>query len=299
MTAGKRSSQLMSTRSRKPSGERQGERYTHGYTAAPVAAMAARTVAREAAFFIPYLRQGMRVLDCGCGPGTITLGIAEVVSPGVVVGVDIAKSQVLLARENAMKAGARNTRFRVADIYQLPFLNGSFDAVFMHTILEHLAEPRRALKEVLRVLKPGGLAGARHGDLASRISYPPSRAIRSFFRVWQAEWRKNGGDPDFGRKQPALMRSAGFERLVTTSSTLHGNREQLNAVIGLEGIRAFLERTGVPARELDDAVKGGERWLADPDVFASNILVETVGWKPATGMSQGRQARRLHPVTRN
>jgi ubiquinone/menaquinone biosynthesis C-methylase UbiE len=111
--------------------------------------MATRTAAQEAAFFLPFLRPGMRVLDVGCGPGSITLGLAEVVAPGVVVGIDVDPAQVEQAQALAEARSMKNARFEVADIYRLPFPNGSFDAAFAHTVVMGRCERGRmgAFKE--------------------------------------------------------------------------------------------------------------------------------------------------------
>jgi len=130
--------------------------YTQRGNTAFEAEMATRTASRAAAFFLPYLRPGMQLLDVGCGPGAITLGLAQTVAPGEVVGVDIQASQVDRARALAAERRITNARFEVADINRLPFPDGSFDAVFAHTVLMHLREPVRALEEMRRVLRPGG-----------------------------------------------------------------------------------------------------------------------------------------------
>ena len=70
------------------------EQYTMGYGPAATGLMAMRSAQSHAGFFLPHLKPGMKVLDCGCGPGTITLGFAEVVAPGTAVGTDIEESQV-------------------------------------------------------------------------------------------------------------------------------------------------------------------------------------------------------------
>jgi ubiquinone/menaquinone biosynthesis C-methylase UbiE len=145
--------------------------YSQGSTAIPAvesysqranpvfeAELALRTAAKEGAFFVPFLRPGMRVLDLGCGPGSITLGLAETVAPGEVIGVDLQPSQVAQAQALGAARGMMNARFEVADVYRLPFPDGSFDAAFAHVVLMHLREPVRALAEMRRVLRPGGIA---------------------------------------------------------------------------------------------------------------------------------------------
>ena len=110
-----------------------------------------REAARQAAFILPHLRSGMTLLDCGCGPGTITLGLAEAVAPGEVVGIDLEPGMVELANGFAKERSITNARFEVADIGSLPFPNDSFDAAFSCAVLEHVADPLQALREIHRV----------------------------------------------------------------------------------------------------------------------------------------------------
>src|SRR5215510_171224 len=66
-------------------GPLRADRYVAGYNPATVQHYTRRTVARQAAFILPHLRSGMTLLDCGCGPGTMTIGLAHIVAPGLVV----------------------------------------------------------------------------------------------------------------------------------------------------------------------------------------------------------------------
>ncbi len=132
--------------------------YTPGYSAPVLSLMEQRTADTHAGFFLPQLMPGWCVLDAGCGPGTITLGLARRVAPGLVTGIDVEDSQFAKAREQAEREGL-NVEFRKASVYQLPFQDDCFDAVFSHALLEHLSDPGAALAELRRVLKPEGLIG--------------------------------------------------------------------------------------------------------------------------------------------
>jgi ubiquinone/menaquinone biosynthesis C-methylase UbiE len=163
----------MSTSSHTPEDKSgSGEQYTHGHSEIITQYMGQRTASSHAAFLLPYLKPGMSLLDCG--PGTITLGFAELGSPGEVAGIDFAENQIELANTSAAKQGISNARFMVGSIYEIPFPDNSFDAVFNHAVLEHLSEPRKALSEMHRVLKPGGVIGVREGDRASKVFWLPS-----------------------------------------------------------------------------------------------------------------------------
>src|SRR5262245_42321776 len=140
------------------------ETYTHGHAPATVRQHAQRTADEAAAFVLPELRVGMRVLDVGCGPGSITRGLAERVAPGDVVGVDLSKDTLEGARRDAAERGLDNLRYEEASVYALPFADASFDVAFAHQVLQHLSEREAAVGEMLRVLRPGGLLAIRDID---------------------------------------------------------------------------------------------------------------------------------------
>src|SRR5262245_31619193 len=129
--------------------------YTQRANPAFEAVLPTRTASHAAAFFLAYLLRGMPLLGRGCGPAFLTLGLAEVVAPGDVVGIDLQPAQVEQARALAGTRGVTNVGFEVADLYTLPFPDGAFDAVFAHTVVIGLREPVRALAELRRVLRPG------------------------------------------------------------------------------------------------------------------------------------------------
>src|SRR5438552_18982502 len=91
---------------------RRHETYTHGHAPAVVRQHAQRTVEEAAAFLLPELRPGMRLLDVGCAPGSITRGLAERVAPGEVIGLDLPRDPLAAARRHAAARGLRNVRPR-------------------------------------------------------------------------------------------------------------------------------------------------------------------------------------------
>jgi SAM-dependent methyltransferase len=189
------------------------EIYTPGHSEHVADFMARRTLASHGAFFMPHLQPGSSLLDCGCGPASITLDLAARLDPGEVVGVDFASDQIARARQAAARAGCRNIRFETASVYSLPFERGRFERVFSHALLEHLAEPQKALRELYRVLTPGGVIGACSPDWGGFLLSPPSpRALRAL-DAYMALQSGNGGNVLAGRHQGLHLAAAGFEAI--------------------------------------------------------------------------------------
>ncbi len=185
------------------------DEYTLGYSAPILQFMAQRTAETHASFFLPYLEPGWRVLDAGCGPGTITLGLARRTHPGRVLGVDAEDSQFEQASAAAQHEGL-NAQFLKGSVYELPFEGQQFDAVFSHALLEHLTDPARAVGEFRRVLKPGGVLGLRAGDLGGLLIDADSEQAAEGFAFYLAQQKQAGKDPNIGRKLARVMRRAGF-----------------------------------------------------------------------------------------
>ena len=130
--------------------------YTMGYSEAFRKMLGRRNAETGAAHLLPQLRPGFRVLDLGCGPGTISLGLAKAVEPGELHGIDIEESQIEMARSAASDGGHGNAVFRTGDAADIPYDGESFDVVHCHAVLMHVPDTRAVLSEVRRVLKPGG-----------------------------------------------------------------------------------------------------------------------------------------------
>lgn len=185
--------------------------YTPGHSQNASEFMEKRSFASHGQFFAEHLSPGLSVLDCGCGPGSITLGIAEAVYPGNTVGIDFGESQIAHAKAAVSGTSRGNVSFQAAACYSLPFPADTFDRVFSHALFEHLSEPTRAIAEMRRVLKPNGIVGLCSPDWGGFILSPPSDALTQAVSSYRALQTRNGGDVEAGRKLGANLMAAGFE----------------------------------------------------------------------------------------
>ena len=117
------------------------ERYTLGHHESVLRTHSWRTVDNSAAYLVPYLVPGVRVLDVGSGPGTITLDIAQRIAPGSVIGMDASADVCIQASTLARDSGVMNVDFVVGDAYALDFPDNSFDIVHAHQVLQHVGDP--------------------------------------------------------------------------------------------------------------------------------------------------------------
>lgn len=154
------------------------DQYLHGHHESVLRSHAWRTAANSASYLLPSLQSGMRVLDVGCGPATITIDIARLVAPGEIIGIEPSEEVLDLARSNAADAESPDSlRFQRADVYALPFTNDSFDVVHAHQVLQHLSDPVAALVEMRRVCAPGGVVAARDADYGAMTWFPEVAGI--------------------------------------------------------------------------------------------------------------------------
>lgn len=261
------------------------ERYSQRANPGFEAVMSLRTAVKEGAFFLQHLRPGMRVLDVGCGPGSITLGFAEVVLPGEVIGVDFQPSQIDQARASSEARGMMNLRFDVADAYRLPFAKHSFDAVFAHAVLWHLREPVQALAEIRRVLRLGGIVGIRDCDWGGRIYAPAMPLLERWWGLTVRIRQRNGGNPFLGRHLRGLLLEAGFERInASASSWTAGTKEEILLCATflkaqLQGFTATaLAENWMDQSTIEEVSSEIDGWAQRPDAFYLDTYCEALGY---------------------
>ena len=186
--------------------------YSHGHDESVLRSHRSRTAENSCAYLLPSLRPGLDLLDVGCGPGTITVDLAQRVAPGRVVGID------LVSVADASSA-PDNVTFTTGDVYGLEFPDATFDVVHAHQVLQHLTRPVDALREMRRVLRPGGILAVRDSDYAGFVWAPDDPLLDRWLELYHQITRRNGAEANAGRYLLGWVRAAGFRDVQASSST--------------------------------------------------------------------------------
>ena len=190
---------------------------------------------RERAAAQTGLGPGEAALDVCCGTGDLALELSKLIAPGGhVVGCDFSEPMLDLARDKAAERGVDGVRFEWADALQLPYDGERFDAVTVGFGVRNLADLDRGLREMARVLKPGGRL------VILEITQPTRPPLSFFFSLW-------------------------FDRIVPLLGALSSNPEAYSYLP--ESVRSFPSPRGL-AEKMDDAGFKGIRYT----VLAGGII---------------------------
>ena len=187
--------------------------YTHGHHESVLRSHRWRTVENSAAYLLPHLKPGLRLLDVGCGPGTITADLAQRLGASRVCGIDASADIVDDARREYP-----DIEFTVGDVNHLPFDDASWDIVHAHQLLQHVSDPVAALKEMRRVVRPGGIVAARDSDYATFTWHPHDDRLTRWLALYQEIALANGGEPNAGRRLFSWAQAAGFSEVQPSAS---------------------------------------------------------------------------------
>lgn len=193
--------------------------YTHGHAEAVLSTHRWRTAANSAAHLVPLLRPGLDLLDVGSGAGTITADLAGLVAPGRVAALELSEAAIGLTRAELERRGVEGVEYLVGDVHALDLPDDCFDVVHAHQVLQHVADPVAALRELRRVTRPGGIVAVRDSDYGAFAWHPPAAGLDAWIAAYRDQARANGGEPDAGRRLPAWCREAGLTDVVAGSST--------------------------------------------------------------------------------
>jgi SAM-dependent methyltransferase len=242
--------------------------YIHGHHESVLRSHRWRTAENSAGYLLPHLKPGDRVLDVGCGPGTITADLAALADR--VTAVEVTADALDLARAEIDRRGVGNVDFAVTDVHALDLPDDAFDVVHAHQVLQHVADPVQALREMRRVCRPGGIVAVRDSDYAAFTWYPELPGLADWQSLYRRTARANGGEPDAGRRLLSWARAAGFTDITATASVwCFADDTDRSWWGGLWADRvlgsAFAELADATEVDRQRIADAWQQWGADPD----------------------------------
>ena len=263
------------------------EQYSGGYSAQIIDQFKQRTFDKQGAFLQPYLHADLTVLDCGCGPGSMTLDIAELVKPGQVFGIDSSPIQIEQALLSQKERAINNASFTYGSAYSLPYADEQFDVVFAHAVLYHLQKPEQALAEFFRVLKPRGLVALRDACHSGDMMMPQNINLTAVWNTIEKVFSYQGGNIYFGSQHKQLLLNQGFQNIKVSCSY-----DTFASDVEKESIRSYwcqflntdhrqliLDQQWLTSIEIDQQCKTLNEWCTNPASFFARARCEAIASK--------------------
>jgi SAM-dependent methyltransferase len=235
--------------------------YVHGYSLREAARLAdqADTLA-DLLHHDTHYPAGSRVLECACGTGAQTVHLASSSPEAEIVSFDISPEHLERARARTEAAGYTNVSFQIADVFDLPFAEESFDHVFVCFMLEHVSDPERALECVRRILKDGGSITVIEGDHGSWYCHPTSpEAERTVACLVEIQARL-GGDALIGRRLFPLLSEAGFHTVHVSPRLVYVDESRPELVEGFSKNTFIAMVEGVREQALELGLMDEASW---------------------------------------
>ena len=267
--------------------DKRAETYTLGYGQGSMEWMTSRTAEGHGAFLLPFLTPDMRLLDCGCGPGTLTIGFARHVAPGDAIGIDRDTSQTESVAALARLDRLTNLHFEAGDVYDLPYPDASFDVTFASAVLGSVSDPERVVREMLRVLKPGGVIALKEFDHGGDLIWPQTPIIAKSIELYLRLRAENGHEPHAGSQLNAyLSRNACRVEHLQATYTGRYTPEQLEVYVERNNklfdevlSRQYYDHGWATPDEMAESVDEWRRFAREPGSVFMSAWVEAVGIK--------------------
>jgi SAM-dependent methyltransferase len=212
----------------------------------------------------------MRLLDVGCGPGSITTGLGT-----RSIGVDVRPVPV----PGVPVVGADGAR--------LPFADACFDAVYANALLQHVSDTSAVVAEVRRVARSGAVVGIGDVDWGASLLHPADPVLDRGRRLQEA--LRASGDVHVGRRLRGLLTAAGFERVeVAATGTAVGTAEAVAGTAAFEAawfeapeVVAHVTALGLSDRhEMAAVATAWHRWAEDAAACSAALWFTALGWAP-------------------
>ncbi|CAF3652657.1 hypothetical protein FGSG_04216 [Fusarium graminearum PH-1] len=256
--------------------------YGHGYAATQVKHHEWRTAENSSNHLLPKLQAivksnpKLKLLDVGAGSGTISASLAGYMPEGEVTATDISDEILARANDYARSQGVSNIKFQRANVFELPFPDSAFEVTHAHQVLCHLDTPVDAIKEMMRVTKPGGTVSLRESDMYMWCIWPELPALLKFHQLQIKTIEGKGGQGKGGRQLLPWALEAGASRQDITLSfgtwcysspedkQAWGSAMKERSLSGFAREKA-MEMGTATGDELDEMAKAWEQWIETDD----------------------------------
>lgn len=264
--------------------------YVHGY-----APREARRLSDQAETLADLLHHdtcyppGTSLLEAGCGVGAQTVIVAAQNPAVSITSVDISAESIELASLRCRSASINNVSFAVADLFDLPYEDESFDHLLVCFVLEHLADPASAIRALLRVVRRGGTITVIEGDHGSAFFHPSSRAAQAAIDCQVALQAAAAGDANIGRRLYPLLRSAGTAKIQVSPRHVYVDGSRSGLIEGftrntftamIEGVRQSAIDAGITDPDTFDTGIRDLYRTAEPDGVFNYTFFKAVGRRP-------------------
>lgn len=227
------------------------------------------------------LEEAMDYLDCGCGPGRLIERLKDSYPGLKCTGLEMDPILVEAANMKLRDRGFADCRIVQGTAEQSALPERSFDFITMRLVLEHVPDPVLALRQLRKLLKPGGRLFIISNDFENHTrTWPPVTELDALYEAYRASRRKDHGDPCIGRRVPRLLASAGFAVIAQEVEVAHNVIAGDDAFFRAEGV-------GIPAQLVKDGfleqsvfesmIQSWKEMLADPDHCITRQLCVAVG----------------------
>ncbi|KAL6915839.1 hypothetical protein ACHAP8_005443 [Fusarium lateritium] len=218
----------------------------------------------------------VKLLDVGAGSGTISASLARYMPEGEVTATDISDEILARAKEYADSQGVTNIKFQSANVFELPFPDSTFDVTHAHQVLCHLDTPVDAIKEMMRVTKPGGTVSLRESDMYMWCIWPELPALLKFHQLQIKIIEGKGGQGKGGRQLLSWTLEAGASRQDITLSfgtwcySTPEDKKAWGSAMKDRSLTGFVRQKAIEmgnatGDELDEMAKAWEQWIERDD----------------------------------
>lgn len=225
------------------------------------------------------LAEDARIADIGCGPGFMTEALATLVPNGSVVGVDTDRELIRQGRRRLAQQGPGRVRFVHASADLMPLEDGAVDLAYARFLFQHLPRPVEVMREMARVVGPGGRVVVVDTDDGGLVLHPTPEGFDSLVSASQAAQARRGGDRRVGRKLREMMHAAGLTSVrvdvVPFTTEMVGMATFLDICLGFKS--HIIEDAELPAADVERALAAARSLVEDRDAFGHALGYVAVG----------------------